>query len=59
MYKRQRQGYKVATRIENMLKTKQYLKIIETKTKNDKLINIGDVLKVKIYYLNKDVEEAL
>ena len=53
-----RQGCNVATRIENMLKTKQYLKIIETKTKNHELINIGDVLKVKIYYSNEDVEEA-
>ena len=53
-----RQGRSIATRIENMLKTKQYLKIIETKIKNNSLINIGDVLRVKIYYSDDDIEET-
>lgn len=53
-----RQSRSIATRIENMLKNKQYLKIIETETKENNLINIGDVLKVKIYYSDDDIEET-
>ncbi len=53
-----RQGRSIATRIENMLKTKQCLKIIENKTQNNNLINIGDVLKVKVYYSEDDIEET-
>ena len=40
-----RQGRNVATRIENMLKTKQHLKIIESEAKDSNLINIGDIVK--------------
>lgn len=54
-----RQSRNVATRIENMLRTKKYLKIVETKTRDNKLINIGDVLKVKIHYSNDDIEETI
>lgn len=53
-----RQSRSIATRIDNMLKNKQYLKVIETKVKEDNLINIGDTLKVKIHYLDDDIEET-
>lgn len=53
-----RQSRSIATRIDNMLKNKQYLKVIETKAKEDNLINIGDTLKVKIHYLDDDIEET-
>lgn len=53
-----RQSRNIATRIDNMLKTKKHLKIIKTIPKENNLINIGDILKVKIYYSNEDVEET-
>lgn len=46
-----RQGCNIDKRIENLLNTKQYLKIIETKPQNNNLINIGDILRVKIHYI--------
>ena len=52
-----RQGHSIATRIENMLKIKRNLKIIKIKAKEKKLIDIGDVLKIKIYYSDDDIEE--
>lgn len=54
-----RQGRSITARIENLLKTKQYLKIIEIEPKGNDLINIGDILKVKIYYSDDDVEDAI
>ena len=53
-----RESRNIATRIDNMLKTKKHLKIIKTIPKENNLINIGDILKVKIYYSNEDVEET-
>ena len=54
-----RQGHSITARIDNMLQTKQYLKIIKTETKENNIINIGDVLKVKIYYSDDDIEDAI
>lgn len=54
-----RQSRNIATRIENMLKTKQYLKVIKRETKGNNIINIGDVLKVKIFYSDDDIEDAI
>ena len=53
-----RQSRNIATRIENMLKTKQHLKIIESEAKDSNLINIGDIVKVKLYYSDDDIEET-
>lgn len=54
-----RQSRIIATKIDNMLKNQQYLKIIETKPQKDNLINIGDTLKIKIHYLDDDIEETI
>lgn len=52
-----RESRNTATKIENMLKTKQFIKIIKTETKESDLINIGDMLKIKIHYSDDDIEE--
>ncbi len=53
-----RESRYIATKIENMLKTKQFLRIIKPETKKSNLINIGDTLKIKIYYSDDDIEET-
>ena len=52
-----RQSRTIAARIDNMLKMKQYLKVVKNVKKDKNTINIGDVLDIKIYYSDDDVEE--
>ena len=51
------QSCSIATKIDNNLCNKQYLKLIETKVKEDNLIIIGDTLKAKIHYLDDGIEK--
>ena len=52
-----RESRKIASRINKMLEDEKYLKIIDKKSTSDDIIDIGDILKIKVIYDIDDVEE--
>lgn len=52
-----RESRKIATRIEEMQKAKQFLKIIGNKKTKNNIININDILKIEICYSDDDIEK--
>lgn len=53
-----RESRKIASRINKMLEEEKYLKRVE-KTTNNNLIDIGDILLVKVIYSEEDIEEYM
>lgn len=52
-----RENRKIASRINKMLEDEKYLKIVDKKSTSDDIIDIGDILKIKVIYDIDDVEE--
>ena len=52
-----RESRKIASRINKMLEDEKYLKIIDKKSNFDDIIDIGDILKIKVIYDIDDIEE--
>ena len=52
-----RESRKIASRINKMLEDEKYLKIVDKKSTSDDIIDIGDILKIKVIYDIDDVEE--
>ena len=43
-----RESRKIASRINKMLEDEKYLKIVDKKSNSDDIIDIGDILKIKV-----------
>lgn len=52
-----RESRKIASRINKMLEDEKNLKIVDKKSTSDDIIDIGDVLKIKVIYDIDDIEE--
>lgn len=52
-----RESRKIASRINKMLEDEKYLKIVDKKRTSDDIIDIGDILKIKVIYDIDDIEE--
>ena len=52
-----RESRKIASRINKMLEDEKYLKIVDRKRTSDDIIDIGDILKIKVIYDIDDIEE--
>lgn len=52
-----RENRKIASRINKMLEDEKYLKIVDKKSTSDDIIDIGDILKIKVIYDIDDIEE--
>ncbi len=52
-----RESRKIASRINKMLDDEKYLKIVDRKRTSDDIIDIGDILKIKVIYDIDDIEE--
>ena len=52
-----RESRKIASRINKMLEDEKYLKIVNKKSNSDDIIDIGDILKIKVIYDIDDIEE--
>ena len=52
-----RESRKIASRIDKMLEDEKNLKIVDKKRTSDDIIDIGDVLKIKVIYDIDDIEE--
>lgn len=52
-----RESRKIASRINKMLEDEKYLKIVDKKSNFDDIIDIGDILKIKVIYDIDDIEE--
>lgn len=52
-----RESRKIASRINKMLEDEKYLKIVDKKSNSDDIIDIGDILKIKVIYDIDDIEE--
>ena len=52
-----RESRKIASRINKMLEDEKYLKIVDKKSTSDDIIDIGDILKIKVIYDIDDIEE--
>ena len=52
-----RESRKIASRINKMLEDEKYLKIVYKKSTSDDIIDIGDILKIKVIYDIDDIEE--
>ena len=52
-----RESRKIASRINKMLEDEKYLKIVDKKSNSDDIINVGDILKIKVIYDIDDIEE--
>lgn len=52
-----RESNKIAMRINKMLEEEQKLKVVERKEANNNLIDIGDILLIKVIYSEDDIEE--
>lgn len=52
-----RESGKIASRINKMLENEKYLKIVDKKSTSDDIIDIGDILKIKVIYDIDDIEE--
>ena len=52
-----RESRKIASRINKMLEDEKYLKIVDKKSTSDDIIDVGDILKIKVIYDIDDIEE--
>ena len=52
-----RESRKIASRINKMLEDEKYLKIVDKKSTSDDIIDIGDIIKIKVIYDIDDIEE--
>ena len=52
-----RESRKIASRIDKMIEDEKYLKIVDKKRTSDDIIDIGDILKIKVIYDIDDIEE--
>ena len=52
-----RESRKIASRINKMLEDEKYLKIVDKKRTSDDIIDIGDILMIKVIYDIDDIEE--
>ena len=52
-----RESRKIASRINKMLEDEKYLKIVDKKSNFDDIIDVGDILKIKVIYDIDDIEE--
>lgn len=52
-----RESRRIASRIDKMLKDEKHLKIVNKKDISDDIINIGDILVIKVIYDIDDTEE--
>ena len=52
-----RESRKNASRINKMLEDEKYLKIVDKKSNSDDIIDIGDIIKIKVIYDIDDIEE--
>lgn len=52
-----RESRKIASRINKMLEDEKYLKIVDKISPSDDIIDVGDILKIKVIYDIDDIEE--
>ena len=52
-----RESRKIASRINKMLEDEKNLKIVDKKSTSDDIIDVGDILKIKVIYDIDDIEE--
>ena len=52
-----RESRKIASRINKMLKDEKNLKIVDKKSNSDDIIDVGDIIKIKVIYDIDDIEE--
>lgn len=52
-----RESRKIASRINKMLEDEKHLKIVDKKSNSDDIIDIGDIIKIKVIYDIDDIEE--
>lgn len=52
-----RESRKIASRINKMLEDEKYLKIVDKKSNSDDIIDIWDIIKIKVIYDIDDIEE--
>lgn len=52
-----RESRKIASRIDKMIEDEKNLKIVDKKSTSDDIIDIGDILKIKVIYDIDDIEE--
>ena len=52
-----RESRKIAVRIDKMLEDEKYLKIVDKKRLSSDIIDIGDILTIKVIYSIDDIEE--
>lgn len=52
-----RESRKIASRIDKMIEDEKYLKIVDKKRTSDDIIDIGDILMIKVIYDIDDIEE--
>ena len=52
-----RESRKIASKINKMLEDEKYLKIVDKKSTSDDIIDIGDILMIRVIYDIDDIEE--
>lgn len=52
-----RESRKIASRIDKMIEDEKYLKIVDKKRTSDNIIDIGDILTIRVIYDIDDIEE--
>ena len=52
-----RESRKIASRIDKMFEDEKYLKIVDKKRTSDDIIDIGDILTIRVIYDIDDIEE--
>lgn len=52
-----RESRKIASRINKILEDEKYLKIVDKKSTSDDIIDIGDILTIRVTYDIDDIEE--
>ena len=52
-----RESRKIASRINKILEDEKYLKIVDKKSTSDDIIDIGDILTIRVIYDIDDIEE--
>lgn len=52
-----RESRKIASRIDKMIEDEKYLKIVDKKRTSDDIIDIGDIIEIRVIYDIDDIEE--
>ena len=52
-----RESRKIASRIDKMIEDEKYLKIVDKKRTSENIIDIGDILTIRVIYDIDDIEE--